>query len=491
MMVSFALMLGNWVVEGTVPWSWLFVAAGLGAAFVALLLLQSLTVQRLQPALLTGLQRAFMQQWQKAAARDEAQSSVASVGRSLVLGQRETRWVVDYVFRFVPARYDLSLMPLFVLALVAVLHWPTALLLTVAVPVMVVFLAFVGRNIADRAKEEQAAVHAFADTFLDRVRCLPTLVSLGWGKAASERLADQARDYERSAFAVMKVAFLNSAVLDFFASISVAVVAVFFGLGHLGLATFPGFGAPSLAVSLPVLVLAVEFFQPFRRLSAEYHLKAKGEAAMDALAAELTPAHTDEEELPMNTFAQLGHFKLPLIDKPVALQLPEQGLVAIVGPSGAGKSLLLDVLFGVREPAEGQPEPLAQNRLLVDGQTRIDDADFALAETALGRALLPEFRAKQATRQTLSGGQHQRLALLKALEAAPPVLGLDEPTAKLDEDKARLVRQALRRFATNKLVLTATHDQALIDAADWVCDLSQPLVQLRPAKGFVAAQEAA
>ena len=356
---------------------------------------------------------------------------------------------------------------------------------------MVVFLAFVGRNIADRAKEEQAAVHAFADTFLDRVRCLPTLVSLGWGTAASERLADQARDYERSAFAVMKVAFLNSAVLDFFASISVAVVAVFFGLGHLGLATFPGFGAPSLAVSLPVLVLAVEFFQPFRRLSAEYHLKAKGEAAMDALAAELTPAHTDEEELPMNTFAQLGHFKLPLIDKPVALQLPEQGLVAIVGPSGAGKSLLLDVLFGVRKPAEGQPEPLAQHRLLVDGQTRIDDADFALAGTSLGQALLPEFRAEQATRQTLSGGQHQRLALLKALEAAPPVLGLDEPTAKLDEDKARLVRQALRRFATNKLVLTATHDQALIDAADWVCDLSQPLVQLRPAKGFVAAQEAA
>ena len=78
------------------------------------------------------------------------------------------------------------------------------------------------------------------------------------------------------------------------------------------------------------------------------------------------------------------------------------------------------------------------------------------------------------------------------MEAAPPVLGLDEPTAKLDEDKARLVRQALRRFATNKLVLMATHDQALIDAADWVCDLSQPLVQLRPAKGFVVvAQEAA
>ena len=79
------------------------------------------------------------------------------------------------------------------------------------------------------------------------------------------------------------MAFLNAGIIDFFSALSIAVLAVFLGLGHLGLVHVPGFYGLQLWQSLFILIIAADFFTPFRRYAEQYHLKAEGEAAAKEL----------------------------------------------------------------------------------------------------------------------------------------------------------------------------------------------------------------
>jgi ABC-type nitrate/sulfonate/bicarbonate transport system ATPase subunit len=140
------------------------------------------------------------------------------------------------------------------------------------------------------------------------------------------------------------------------------------------------------------------------------------------------------------------------------LELEPGGVIGLVGPSGCGKSTLLELVCGLREPSGGRiavggaeraDERLSrcaympQRDLLLPWYSAIDNAALALRNRGLGRA--------EARRQTaalferfglagfertppgeLSGGMRQRVAFLRTLVAAKPLLALDEPFAALD-----------------------------------------------------------
>ena len=89
--------------------------------------------------------------------------------------------------------------------------------------------------------------------------------------------------YADSTMGVLKVAFLNAGIIDFFSALAIAVLAVLLGLGHLGLVHVPGFSGLALWQSLFILIIAAEFFTPFRRYAEQYHVKAEGQAAAKEL----------------------------------------------------------------------------------------------------------------------------------------------------------------------------------------------------------------
>jgi ATP-binding cassette, subfamily C, bacterial CydD len=255
-----------------------------------------------------------------------------------------------------------------------------------------------------------------------------------------------------------------------------------------------------------ILLLAPAFFEPLRELSAVWHDRAAGRAALDELER---LAANGVEILGYDDARQSEH----LADRPPAILienlsfrysgssasvLDDFGLsvapgehVALLGPSGSGKSTLLALLAGLSSPASGVIE--IGGRRLSDksasdlrrgiawiGQRPHVFAGTLASNVALGRpidreditsalrfASLDEIalvRGSDAIGENgigLSGGEALRLAFARI--AADPNVGLilaDEPTAHLDADTARDIADNLFELSRGKTLIVATHDLA-------------------------------
>ncbi|MFD6319525.1 ATP-binding cassette domain-containing protein [Methylorubrum thiocyanatum] len=402
--------------------------------------------------------------------------------------QRHPGALARLVVGHAAARRMMALGPVLTAGAVALVSWQAAVALLLATPVMIVFFALVGGLIRDRAAVQEAALGRLATQFADRVRVLPTILAAYGLPRETAKLDRRLKTYAGGTMGVLAVAFLNAGVLDFFASLAIAILAVFLGLGHLGLAAIPGFAHLALWQSLLILLLAPEYFLPFRRYAELYHAKAEGEAAAEALAwvfsedAEARPERGAVPAMPGARGLVLPHAG-PVAD----FDLPETGLVAVTGPSGAGKSTLLRVLADVEAPLAGAcrlPEqgiaatwvsldtPIPAGTLgaaIADGTTATAEA-VATAAATLGLSEDPHWPGGldapvRAGAENLSGGQRVRVAVARLLLRPGPAF-CDEPTAKLDPDNAARVRRALARAARTRLIIVATHDPALAALAD-------------------------
>ncbi len=87
------------------------------------------------------------------------------------------------------------------------------------------------------------------------------------GQAETDNIRDASQDFRQRTMEVLRLAFLSSGVLEFFTSLSIALVAVYFGFSYLGELNFGHYGAGvTLMAGFLTLILAPEFFQPLRDL---------------------------------------------------------------------------------------------------------------------------------------------------------------------------------------------------------------------------------
>ncbi len=190
----------------------------------------------------------------------------------------------------------------------------------------------------------------------------------------------------------------------------------------------------------------------------------------------------------------------------------------ILGPNGAGKSLLLRLCHGLLSPSEGTIEwakadsSRARNQQAMVFQRPVllrrsvaANAHFGLRlrrvprrqrQAVVSEALRQGGLTHVANRaaRVLSGGEQQRLALVRAWTLQPQVLFLDEPTAHLDPAATRAVETLLKRFhaAGTKLIMT-THDLGQARRlADEVIFLHRGrLLEHSPANSFFAQPHSA
>ncbi len=400
------------------------------------------------------------------------------VGGLVVSMQRHPEAVAGLLIGHRCAAAMLTIGPFAAAVALAFVSWQAALLVMGLTPVMIVFFALIGGTIHRRANQQEKALGRLAAQFADRVRTLPTILANHALDTEERKLAVRLEAYAAHTMGVLRIAFVNAAVIDFFASLSIAMLALLLGLGHLKLVMIPGFSRLELWQSLFILMIAPEYFAPFRQFAEQYHAKADGLAAAQVLDR-LLDSHYAAPPRP------------PLVDL-AKISLPSVGLVAIVGPSGAGKSTLLRRLAGL-DPEQGEPPPeiskeniswISNDAYVADGslgqviapsrgadQTRIKEAAERIG--LLDDDLLPgglEARVENCG-ENLSGGQRLRISIARALLSNGAILA-DEPTSKLDSYTAALVRATLQDMARSRLVVVATHDPALAGRANLTIDLT-------------------
>ncbi|GAB7528622.1 thiol reductant ABC exporter subunit CydD [Pseudomonas sp. 3A(2025)] len=410
----------------------------------------------------------------------------------------QTEALLPYLLRYLPVRQRLMTLPMLIVLAVAWYSWVAALVLLLAAPLIPLFMALVGWR-AKAASEaqwvEMGSMNAFV---LDRLRGLTTLRAFAAVDATAERLQASALSLRQRTMRVLRIAFLSSAVLELFSALGVALVAVYIGFHLLGYLPFGAWGQTlSLGQGLFVLLLAPSFFEPLRDLSAVWHDRAAGEAALQALR-ELSERGT---ALPVRapTDAQTPALMLCLQDVSVShadaaqpafahlsLQVAKGEHLAITGPSGSGKSTLLAAVAGLLplqsgqmslNVAPGQVGWIGQKPHIFAGTVQHNvalgrpGAGRAQVEAALALACLAQVEQARAGQTLgegglgLSGGEALRLSLARI--AADPSICLilaDEPTAHLDRQTAFEVTQALLQLAQGRTLIVATHDPLLADA---------------------------
>ena len=443
----------------------------------------------------------------------------SGLAASVIAEQAEA--VVPWLVRYQPARWRVALvLPLLLLA-VAWVAWVPALVLLLAAPLIPLFMALVGWRAQAASAEHLQELGDLNAFLLDRLRGLATLRALGAVDATALRLRATAQALRQRTMAVLRIAFLSSAVLELFAALGVAMVAVYVGFHLLGTLEFGAWGRRlSLGEGLFVLLLAPAFFEPLRDLSAAWHDRASGQAALVALSelaepgaySRALPGAQVNKEADKDKDAALQ----ALLLAPAALSVVLSGVcfapageravlnhfdlnvaagehVALVGPSGSGKTTLLGLVAGLIAPDDGTITvggiPLAPGtasalrlRMAWMGQKPHVFAGTVASNVALGRAEVQAPQVLQAMRfaalegvaqahpastlgeggSGLSGGEAVRLALARvAVHERAGLLLVDEPTAHLDSDTARRVTDALLQLARGKTLLVATHDPVL------------------------------
>ncbi len=397
--------------------------------------------------------------------------------------------------RFRPLRSAAVASPLLVALIVAAASPVSAAILLITLPFFVAGLALAGTAARATAERQLGALRDLNALFVDRLRALPEIRHFHAEDRILRQMRDSSRELARRTIATLRIAFLSGGVIEFFAAIAVALVAVYAGFSLLGILPVRVPETLTLLTAFFVLAMAPEFYLPFRRLAAAYHDRQLGEAAEAALTAPaFCPAIGTAEYSGLAADGLVvRHSDGPEIG-PVHFSIGETGLVALVGPTGSGKSSVLAAIAG-RAPlaagtldwVAGAPPPLGwagQRPLILAGtlagnfalaRPGTPDAGILAVADSLGLSPLITARGLHGAidwrGSGLSGGERRRIGVARALLSGRPLLLLDEPTADLDAASAARVRAALADAARSRAILVATHDEALAALAGQVVRL--------------------
>ncbi|MBB5673933.1 ATP-binding cassette subfamily C protein CydD [Xanthomonas arboricola] len=410
------------------------------------------------------------------------------------------------------ARTEMLLVPPLILVAVFSVDWVVGLVLLLTAPLIPFFMMLVGWGAEAAGRDQLSELARMGGHFADRLKGLGLLRVYGRGEAELSGIAAAAEGVRARSLKVLRIAFLSSTVLEFFASVSVAIVALYFGLTYLGMLDLHGL--PTLGAGMFCLLLAPEFFAPLRRLAAHYHDRANALAAVaeaERLLEGFAPASaTPPVTVPPLRALEPAQAHAPLLQaRDLALRPPgaphtvvahfsltlQPGQrVAVIGASGSGKSTLLEGLAGWLAPEAGSlvlrpgtrigyatQRPylfhgsIADNLRLADpqaGAARLHAVADA-AQVLRFAAQLPAGLDTQIGERGfgLSGGEARRVALARLLLREPDLLLLDEPTAFLDPDTEAELLRTLGVFARGRAVVLATHSAAVMRWADTVIDL--------------------
>ncbi|WP_018665042.1 thiol reductant ABC exporter subunit CydD [Heyndrickxia acidiproducens] len=402
-----------------------------------------------------------------------------------------------YLELFIPRFISMICIPAVLLVYFFLTDAGTGAILITVLPIMIGFLILLGLAAQKQKDARWETYQLLSRHFTDSLRGLVTLKFLGRSKRHKKAIWEVSNKYRIATNRTLRVAFLSSFSLDFFSTLSVAVVAVELGIrllnGHIGF-------EPALAL----LILAPEYFMPIRDLGSDYHATMDGKEAGEKIHRLLAMEQGLGKDLsfPVQAWNAASTLSVEGLEKKsaeenrtilqeVSFQVHGFKKIGIIGVSGAGKSTLIDLLSGFSAVSGGhisidgtqvphfsfrewqqQVNYIPQHPYIFAGSVKENiawyapDAPLEKIEEAVRITGLSELVQSfpngldeiigQGGR-ALSGGEEQRIALARALLDSRPVMLFDEPTAHLDIETEQEIKRLMLPLLEHKLVFFATH----------------------------------
>lgn len=483
--------------DQALPWLWPMLT--LFAARFALLQWADRTAQQASLVIKAKVRDALVRKLQALGPSYVQERSSGALVTPLVDGVEALE---PYFTRFLPHLVSVGLVPLAIFLAVLPFDWISALVLLVTGPVIPVFMILIGYGTERLNQRQWRRLSRLSGRLLDTLQRLTTLKQFNAAAREGDQLARFSEDYRRSTMSVLRVAFLSSLMLEFFATVGIAVVAVLIGFRLL-------YGELSFETGFYALLLAPEFYGPLRQLGANYHarLEALGAATplVDILQAEVPapgtarPIFGAEIDIVCDGL-DFAYEPGCLVLRSAHLKMEAGKVTALVGSSGAGKSTLLALILGLHRPQAGRVLVGGHDLAELDGEHWLRQvavlpqrphmfAGSVLDNIALGApgVSLEEVRAAARLAEadsfisrlplgydtllgehghTLSGGERQRIALARAFLKNASVVVMDEATTGLDPESEALVTKAIARLARERTVLIIAHRLRTVRFAD-------------------------
>lgn len=442
-------------------------------------------------------------------------SSVASFGSgsattTMITGIDQ---VEDYIKLVLSKVLNMMIIPLVILGVVYILDWESGIVLTFTFPISIIFMILLGYAAQGRAERQYKTFQFLSNHFLDSLRGISTLKFFGLSKVYANSIYKTSESFRKETMGALSIGILSTFALDFFATLSVAIVALFLGIRLMD-------GNIQLFWALAALIMAPEYFLPLREFASDYHATLNGKNALEEVKKLLA---IDEKtssilENPVK-WTEDSELSLSNLSKEYETGRGFSGLnfdvkgfkkIALVGASGAGKSTLLSVLSGFLSPSSGNirlnqtefsslmdekyresVQFIPQNTYLFSGSLRENlafyepdakDEDILKSAELAGLSDLVNEIGLDALigsgGRTISGGQAQRVALARAfLSSSRNILLLDEPTAHLDIETELELKANILPLLENKLVFIATHRLHWLSSMDLVIVLNEGQIE--------------
>lgn len=456
-----------------------------------------------------NLQSRLRYELLRAMAQDFKAAEKKPEGEWLALVTKGVDKLDAYLTVFLPQMGILMTFPVVLLICAFISDWISGLIFLITAPLIPFFMVLIGK-IADKENKKQWQLFQKLTVFMaDLLPGLLVIKAYNQTQRQIEQIRKNGEKFSTATLKVLKIAFLSAFMLEFIATISIAVIAVNIGLRLL-------YGQADFMPVFFCLLIAPQFYQPFRQFGAAFHDAMNGITASSEIYALVhrrknvnTQGCSDfiMQKPPRISFDTVSYAyeENRAVLKNLSFVVEAGSQVVLTGVNGAGKSTIFKLLLKMIEAEYGKimiddtdlsgistecwldnigwvaQEPYIFNMSLRENITMGRVCSEARLKEVMQLVNLMDFIRRQPLRYDsivgggvkLSSGQKRRLGLARALLCQPKLLLLDEPMENLDSRNEEIIKSVLEKLKGKVTVMIIAHRRQTIEAADKIIMLDK------------------
>lgn len=456
-----------------------------------------------------NLQSRLRYELLRAMAQDFKTAEKKPEGEWLALVTKGVDKLDAYLTVFLPQMGILMTFPVVLLICAFISDWISGLIFLITAPLIPFFMVLIGK-IADKENKKQWQLFQKLTVFMaDLLPGLLVIRAYNQTQRQIEQIRKNGEKFSTATLKVLKIAFLSAFMLEFIATISIAVIAVNIGLRLL-------YGQADFMPVFFCLLIAPQFYQPFRQFGAAFHDAMNGITASSEIYALVhrrknvnTQGCSDfiMQKPPRISFDNVSYAyeENRAVLKNLSFVVEAGSQVVLTGVNGAGKSTIFKLLLKMIEVEYGKimiddtdlsgistecwldnigwvaQEPYIFNMSLRENITMGRVCSEARLKEVMQLVNLMDFIRRQPLGYDsivgggvkLSSGQKRRLGLARALLCQPKLLLLDEPMENLDSRNEEIIKSVLEKLKGKVTVMIIAHRRQTIEAADKIIMLDK------------------